>query len=376
MPTNNKNYCVILAGGRGKRLWPCSRQEYPKQFIDFFGTGRTQLQQTYDRVLRTVANDHIFVTTTDEFVPIAMSQLPTIAEDHFLREPVNRNTAPSVTWACYHILRECPDANVIVIPSDQTMYNEDAFDRNVRDGLEFVASNEGILCMGITPTRPEPGYGYVQIGDRCQCGRENLYHVKSFSEKPEREFARVFMHSGEFLWNTGLFAFGAPYMINNIIKHVPEYRDDFPELINLGSTATTDIAPACYAALPNLSLEYALLEHTEHRYVQRCHFGWADIGTWQTVGTDAVYSQRKNTPVPPTDIHVDGRDNVCLHSDALFDNASGNIVRLPSGHLAVISGLDNYVITEQEGVLMICPKDDAAAMRRLQTLAHLDTLEE
>ena len=350
MPTNNKNYCVILAGGRGKRLWPCSRQEYPKQFIDFFGTGRTQLQQTYDRVLRTVANDHIFVTTTDEFVPIAMSQLPTIAEDHFLREPVNRNTAPSVTWACYHILRECPDANVIVIPSDQTMYNEDAFDRNVCDGLEFVASNEGILCMGITPTRPEPGYGYVQIGDRCQCGRENLYHVKSFSEKPEREFARVFMHSGEFLWNTGIFISNVRFLLNHFKRVMPLV---FRQIEAEGHAGNIDEETKYiwdyFPLFPNLSVDYGILEHSDDAYVMICDFGWADMGTWHS-----IYEAESR---------YDG-DNVVLDSEVMLEDCSDNVIKLEKGRLGVISGLNGYIVAEKDNVLMICKKGDSSAQIR------------
>ena len=375
MNQTENNYCLILAGGLGSRLWPTSREKTPKQYLDFTGTGRTLIQQTYDRFAEFIRPENIFVSTQVDYLPLLHEQLPQLPRHQILAEPVRRGTLAPVTWGTSAIANICPDARIIVSPSDQEIFDKNAFEQDILHALEIVSSNEGVITLGVSPTRPETGYGYVQIGEPARRS-PNIFKVKAFTEKPGEDFARIFMESGEFLWNTGLFAFGAPYMINNIIKHVPEYRDDFPELINLGSTATTDIAPACYAALPNLSLEYVLLEHTEHRYVQRCHFGWADIGTWQTVGTDAVYSQRKNTPVPPTDIHVDGRDNVCLHSDALFDNASGNIVRLPSGHLAVISGLDNFVITEQEGVLMICPKDDAAAMRRLQTLAHLDTLEE
>jgi len=152
-------------------------------------------------------------------------------------------------------------------------------------------------------------------------------------------------------------------MLNNILKHVPEYQDVFP-------------SPESYAVLPNLSMEHAVLEHTGHNYVQKCRFGWADMGTWQGIATDALNAPQINSPHPPTDVKTDGRGNVTVHSEALFDNAEGNIVRLPSGHLAAISGLKDFVVTEEGGVLMICPKDDAAAMRRLQTLAHIDELKE
>ena len=366
-------YCQILAGGMGSRLWPVSRENTPKQFIDISGSGRTLIQQTYDRFARFIAPENIYISTLEEYIPLLREQLPQVHRHQILAEPVRRGTLAPVTWATSAIANLCPEACIVVTPADQEIYDEKAFERDVLHALEIASSNEGVITLGVAPTRPETGYGYVQIGEPGKRSTD-IFRVKTFTEKPNADFAQMFMDSGEFLWNTGLFVFGAQYMINNIVKHVPEYRDDFPELVNLGATATTDIAPQCYTSLPNLSLEYALLEHTVHCYVQRCHFGWADVGTWDAIATDALHGSQNHTPHLSADVKTDGRNNVVVHSEALFDNASGNIVRLPSGHMAAISGLDNFVITEENGVLMICPKTDAAAMRRLQTLAHLDAL--
>ena len=374
MTPSENHYCLILAGGVGSRLWPASREKCPKQFLDFAGSGRTLIQQTYDRFARFIDPTHIFVSTQENYIPLLTQQLPQLPRHQVLAEPVRRGTLAPVTWGTSAIANLCPEACIIVSPSDQVIYDDAAFTEDVLSSLRIVSSNRGVITLGVPPTRPETAYGYVQVGEPAESAPD-VYHVKTFTEKPDVQFARMFMESGEFLWNTGLFVFGAQYMMGNIVKHVPEFRDDFPELVNLGSTATTDIAPECYAALPNLSLEYALLEHTAHRYVRRCRFGWADLGTWEGIGMDAVCVPSHNTPFPPTDIKVDGRKNVTVHSEALFDNASNNIVRLPDGHLAVISGIDGIVLCEEEGVIMVCPKDDAAAMRRLQTLAHLDSLE-
>jgi len=374
MTSYTKNfYCLILAGGLGSRLWPVSRENTPKQYIDILGSGRTLIQQTYDRFARFIAPENIYVSAVVDNIPLLQEQLPQVQRHQILAEPVRRGTLAPVTWSTSAIANLCPEACIIVTPSDQVIFDESAFERDVLHAMEIASSNEGVITLGVAPTRPETGYGYVQVGEPAKRSAD-VFRVKTFTEKPNIDFAQMFMDSGEFLWNTGLFVFGAQYMINNIVKHVPEYRDDFPELVNLGATATTDIAPQCYASLPNLSLEYALLEHTSHRYVQRCRFGWADIGTWESIATDALHSSQHHTSHPSSEVKVDGRNNVMLHSEALFDNASGNIVRLPSGHMAAISGLDNFVITEENGVLMICPKSDAAAMRRLQTLAHLDEL--
>ena len=363
MKSLSENYfCLILAGGIGSRLWPASRENHPKQFMDFAGTGRTLIQQTYDRFARFIRPDHIYVSTMEAFLPILQVQLPQLPREQILAEPVRRGTLAPITWATTLISDLCQDACIAVTPADQIIYGDDLFDSDILHALDMVSQNPGVINMGVPPTRPEIGYGYVQMGEAIDA-EHRIYRVKTFTEKPNLEFAQMFTDSGEFLWNTGLFVFGAHYMLNNIIKHVPEYQDVFPTLEN-------------YAVLPNLAMEHAVLEHTGHSYVQKCHYGWADLGTWQGIATDVLHAPQINTPHPPSDVKTDGRGNVTLHSEALFDNASGNIVRLPSGHLAAISGINDFVVTEEDGVLMICPKDDVAAMRRLQTLAHLDVLSE
>lgn len=375
MNLSEKNFCLILAGGLGSRLWPASREKCPKQFMDFEGSGRTLIQQTYDRFTRFIRPENIFISTQEAYLGLVEQQLPQVPRQQILAEPVRRGTLAPVAWATSAIGHLCPEACVVVSPADQQIHNLDAFEADILQGMAFAAANDGVVTMGMPPSRPETAYGYVQM-DEAVDAEANIFRIKTFTEKPDTEFAKMFVQSGEFLWNTGLFVFNARYMMENIIKHVPVYRDEFPELINPNAPITTQQPPHFYTALPNLSMEYAVLEHTGHRYVQRCHFGWADLGSWTSIDSDAQASNYTNSPYPPTDVRVDGRGNVTLHSEALFDNASGNIVRLPSGHMAVISGLDNFVITEEDGVLMICPKDDAAAMRRLQTLAHLDILEE
>jgi len=330
--------------------------------MDFEGTGHTLIQQTYDRFARFILPENIYVSTLESYVPLLQTQLPQLPREQILSEPVRRGTLAPITWATTLITQRDAEACIVVTPADQVIYGDQLFDDDILHALSLVAQNPGVVNMGVSPTRPETGYGYVQMGGALDA-EQRIYHVKTFTEKPGPDFAQLFMDSGEFLWNTGLFVFGAHYMLHNIIKHVPEYQDVYPSM-------------ATYAALPNLAMEHAVLEHTGHSYVQKCRFGWADLGTWQGIATDALNTPQVNTPHPPTDVKADGRGNVTVHSEALFDNAEGNIVRLPSGHLAAISGLKDFVVTEEGGVLMICPKDDAAAMRRLQTLAHIDELNE
>ena len=202
MNQENNNYCVILAGGRGRRLWPCSRSKCPKQFLDFFSTGRTLLQATFDRMRKLIPLDHIYISTNHEYAHYVLEQLPELPRENVLSEPIHRNTAPSVAWATYRIRRKCENARMIIVPSDQTVFKEDVFLKNVSEGLQMVATGDYVLTLGVRPTRPEPGYGYLQQGEHVNA---EMYRVKSFTEKPDREFAQLFMDSGEFYWNTGIY---------------------------------------------------------------------------------------------------------------------------------------------------------------------------
>lgn len=322
---------------------------HPKQFIDLFGTGRTQLQQTFDRIAKIIPLENIFVTTNDEFQPIAREQLPMLPEENFLGEPVNRNTAPSVTWGCYRILTLCPDANVIVMPSDQAIIGEEAFERCVQSALGFVAQHDGIIVMGVRPSRPEPGYGYIQMGDESL--EINLHNVKSFSEKPEREFAQMFMDSGEFLWNTGIFASNARHLLAHCKRIMPapfrqiETDGRVPSSLEEEARLVWDY----FSLFPNLSIDYGVLENADDAFVMLCNFGWADLGTWHS-----IYEAARR---------YDG-DNVVLDSEVMMDNCRDNIIKLPKGHLGVMSGLEGYIVVENENVLMVCKKGDTSAQIR------------
>ena len=352
MPINTKNFCVILAGGRGRRLWPCSRYDKPKQFVDLFGVGRSLLQQTYDRLAEFVPAENIYVTTNDDFAPITREQLPQVPSENFLGEPVNRNTAPSVTWACYRILQRCPDARVVISPSDQAVLHQDAFTRNVSTALEFVSDHDGIIAMGIRPSRPEPGYGYIQMGDTCDtCDNSKMFTVKSFSEKPERDFAKLFMESGEFLWNTGIFVSNARHLLAHCKNIMPElFRQlEIDGHVNERIDEEARLVWDYFSLFPNLSIDYGVLEHADDAYVMQCDFGWADLGTWH-----AIYEAESRGP----------GDNVVLASEVMLDDCHDNIIKLPKGRLGVFSDLDGYIIVENENVLMICKKEDSSAQIR------------
>lgn len=348
MVNDNHNYCVILAGGKGRRLWPCSREERPKQFIDFFGTGRTQLQQTFDRMCKILPLSHIYINTNRIYLELVREQLPEVEGDHIMAEPIHRNTAPSVAWACHRIGHLDDRANLLVVPSDQVVLNEEAFRTNVCEGFDFVADNDCLLTMGVKPTRAEPGYGYIQIGESA---RHAVHRVQSFTEKPDREFARMFMESGEFYWNTGLFLSNVRYLFQQCFA---QFLPMVLRKLDIDNPAWTLEEEDRYVAdnfpsYPNMSIERGILEKSDNVYVMKCDFGWADVGTWHSV----YEAMRK----------VDG-DNVVIDSDVLVDDARNNIVKLPKGKLAVINGLEGYIVAEEGNVLLICRKEDSSALIR------------
>jgi mannose-1-phosphate guanylyltransferase len=339
---------VILAGGRGRRLWPSSREACPKQFIDFFGTGRTQLQATYDRVIKLLPKENIYICTCKEYLDIVRQQLPEVPERNVMVEPIHRNTAPSVAWAAMRIHKKNPEANVLVLPSDQMVLNESNFLRNVEIGFNYVSENDVLLVMGVKPTRPEPGYGYIQLGD-LSC-KPDVYAVKSFTEKPEREFATMFMQSGEFYWNTGIFQANVRYLLQS-------FEGIFPEVLRtlrykkIEYTYEEEMAFVIenYPRYPNISLDYAVLEQGKNVFVMKCDFGWADLGTWH-----AIYESMSK---------VEG-DNVIIDSDVMMEDCNNNVIKLPKGKVGVFNGLEGYIVADQGNVLMICKKGDDSSLVR------------
>ena len=344
----SKDFCVILAGGRGKRLWPCSREAMPKQFIDFFGTGRTQLQATYDRIVKMLPIDHIYVCTCREYLEMSREQLPDVPERNFIVEPINRNTAPSVAWAAMRILKREPESNVIVLPSDQMVLNEASFTHSVELGFSYVAENDVLMVMGVKPTRPEPGYGYIQMGD-LSCKPE-VYAVKSFTEKPEREFATMFMNSGEFYWNTGIFLSKVSHLLKSFEQIFPDVlRKLRYERIEYTYEEEMEFVAKNYPRYPNLSIDYAILEQCRNVFVMQCDFGWADLGTWH-----AIYESMSK---------VEG-DNVIIDSKVELEDCSNNVIKLPKGKIGVFNGLDGYIVADSEDVLLVCRKNDDSSLIR------------
>lgn len=348
MKINEDNFCVILAGGRGRRLWPSSRMELPKQFIDFFGVGRTQLQQTFDRFVKILPKENILICTNKEYAPLVRQQLPELHEENLMIEPIYRGTAPSVAWADMRVCRRNHEGYIVVTPSDQFVQNEEAFYANIEEAFNFIRHHDILLTMGVKPTRPEPGYGYIQKGDPSDT--DGIYQIQSFTEKPEREFAKMFMESDEFCWNTSIF-------VANSRKLTLCFEDIFPSVLrNLKFENPTytygeelEYVAQNYPRYPNLSIDYAILEHCREVYVMRCNFGWADLGTWH-----AVYECMSKG----------NGDNVVVDSEVMIEDSRNNVIKLPKGKLGVINGLDGYIVADEGNVLLICKKGDSSALVR------------
>ena len=347
----DNTYCLILAGGNGSRLWPISRSQYPKQFMDFFGTGRTLIQQTYDRVSKFIDSDHIYISTNVQYLPLVYEQLPQIDDAHILEEPIRRGTLAAVAWGTVVIAKTNPNANVFVTPSDQIIMKEEAYEEDILRGLDFVNKNEGLLVTGIRPTRPETEYGYIQLDDEQQVDYD-IYRVKLFTEKPNAEFANIFLQEGNFLWNTGLLCFNVNVMLSNLFQLVPEYQVEIPRMMAEAEHADPRLVPEFFNTIPNLNIDVSVLDRSNQVYVQQGHFGWTDLGTWANLHED--------TP-------ADENGNLLMDTRAYMYESKNNIVRLPKGRTAVIKGLNDYVVAEEGDILMICPREDVTAMRKMHT---------
>lgn len=349
MDANNHRYCVIMCGGIGSRFWPYSRTRLPKQFIDFLGTGRSLLQMSYDRILPMVDPSHIIVVTNATYAPIVRQQLPELADSQILLEPCRRNTAPCIAWAVRHIRACDPQASMIVTPSDHLITNERMFEDCVRSGFEFVETHDALLTLGIHPTRPETGYGYIQIGAEVAPG---FLKVKTFVEKPDIELARVFVDSGEFYWNSGIFLWSAESISRAFSALAPDLDREFDKGEGLfGTPRENEFITEHFPSCPSISVDFAIMEKASNVYVECASFGWSDLGTWS-----ALYD---NSP-------KNRETNVTQNCNVITYDSAGNIfaVRQPD-KLVVTAGLNDYIVADSGDVLLICPKEREQDIKRM-----------
>lgn len=347
---DSHRYCVIMCGGIGSRFWPYSRTDMPKQFLDFFGTGRSLLQMSYDRILPLVRPENIYVVTNRRYVDLVKEQLPEIGDERILLEPDRRNTAPCITWAAYHIAALDPQASMIVTPSDHLITREPIFERCVARGFEFVESHDALLTLGITPTRPETGYGYIQIGKEVEPG---LLKVKTFTEKPNKELAQVFIDTGEFFWNAGIFLWTATAIKEALHRYAPDLTAVFDRGLDVFGTAEEKaFIEANFPSCPSISIDFAVMEKADNVYVECVNFGWSDLGTW-----GSLYENSRKDP----------NQNATQRCNVMAYNSTGNIFMAPDGKLVVVSGLHDCIVADAGDVLLICPKSDEQQIKVMLT---------
>lgn len=340
------NYCIIMAGGVGSRFWPFSRNNRPKQFLDFFGTGRSLLQLTFDRVRHLVPAENILIVSNVIYKDLILEQLPEIKADQILSEPNRRNTAPCIAYAVNRIKAMTDKANIIVAPSDHLILKETDFLDTIRTGLDFIEANSCLLTLGIKPSRPETGYGYIQIDE----GDTNLRRVKTFTEKPNAELAQIFFETGEFFWNSGIFLWNLQTIVKAFDELLPEVAVKFKAGEAFFNTPNEQaFIDEMYPSCPNISIDYGIMEKASNVHVLCSDFGWTDLGTW-----GSLYEMSPK----------DEFENVTLKCKTVFYESESNIVALPTEKLAVIQGLNDYIIAESDNVLLICKKDEEQRIRQ------------
>lgn len=355
----NNNYCVIMAGGIGSRFWPLSKTHRPKQFLDILGTGRTLIQQTFDRFNRLIPAENIYVVSNKLYKDLIKEQLPELSDDQILLEPAMRNTAPCIAYATYKIMSRNPNANFVIAPSDHLILKEDEFVRNISDGLSFTESTGNLLTLGIMPSRPETGYGYIQIKGDAQTNEigKTFNEVKTFTEKPNLELAKVFLESGDFFWNSGIFLWKGNAIRNAFTNYLSEVSQKFDADADTYYTVKEEaFIEEVYPACKNISIDYGIMEKAENVYILCTDFGWSDLGTW-----GSLYEQ----------LGKDDNGNAVNHKVFLYES-SNNLVNVPEGKTVVLQGLEDCIVVESDNTLLICKKSEEQRIKHFVNDVRLE----
>jgi len=340
-----------MAGGIGSRFWPMSRNNYPKQFIDILGTGKTLIRQTFERFLKICPLENIYIVTNESYIDHVVRLIPELPKSQVLAEPLRRNTAPCIAYASFKIAAMNPDANIVVAPSDHVIRHEEGFQEAILKALDFTAANPSLLTLGIHPSRPDTGYGYIQFKNDGSEEPFKISKVKTFTEKPNLEMAKFFLKSGEFLWNSGIFVWNLKTIMKSFEEFLPEMFALFKEGKEYYNTPEeNDHVRKAYTHCTNISVDYGIMEKAKNVYVMSAEFGWSDLGTWKSLYENLDH---------------DKNENAIVGNHIMLDKTTNCIINIPKDKLAVILGLDNFIVVESENVLLICPKDDEQQVRNL-----------
>lgn len=347
---NNNFYAVIMAGGVGSRFWPVSRTSFPKQFIDIAGTGKSLIQATFDRFKAIVPAQNIYILTNEKYRQLVKDQLQGIEDQQILCEPVMRNTAPCIAYATHKISTLNPDASIVVAPSDHLILNTTQFTADVTLALQTAAKNECLITLGIQPSRPDTGYGYIRYSNEVL--GDSFRKVSQFTEKPGLPQAEEFLRSGNYLWNAGIFIWSARHVLREFSMQLPEVHQMFSGAAALFNTpAEAAFLDENYGLCPNISIDYAIMEKAENVYVLPVDFGWSDLGTWAS-----LYSL----------LEKDDQQNVTVGSETtLLYDSSGCMISIPEGKKLVVKGLHDFIIAESGQTLMIIPRSNEQEVKQI-----------
>jgi mannose-1-phosphate guanylyltransferase len=338
---NNNHYVAIMAGGIGSRFWPMSRSHYPKQFLDILGTGKTLIQSTFDRFARFIPTENIFIVTSREYEAIVEKQLPLVKKENILCEPSRKNTAPCIAYIAWKLNQANPKGALICAPADHLILDEMGFNKVCLEAMNFVEKHKALITLGIKPASPNTGYGYIQFDQ--QPVSDNVYKVKTFTEKPNLEIARSFVQSGEFLWNAGIFVWQASNIVGAFKKHLPEMAEVFEsEKEHFNTPAEAEAIDRIYPQCTNISIDYGIMEKADNVYIIPSSFGWSDLGTW-----NSAYDNMEK----------DYLENAVAGDQVMVIDAAKCMVHVPNNKLVLLQGLEDYIIVDTHDVLLICKKD-------------------
>lgn len=346
---NSNYFVIIMAGGVGSRFWPMSRSLFPKQFHDILGTGKTLLQDTFDRFASFIPSENIYIVTNEKYFDLVKDQLPAVNDHQVLLEPMGRNTAPCVAYAAYKIRKICPEAVFVVAPADHLIRREVDFQTNIMLGLEACERNDMIMTLGIKPTRPDTGYGYIQyIFDNSGKG---YFKVKTFTEKPNLEVAKSFIRSGDYIWNGGIFIFSAQVITKSFDSFMPDMGEQFNELTPYYYTPEEqNKVNEVYATCKSISIDYGIMEKAENVFTIPSDFGWSDLGTWGSVYENSQLDAESNT----------------LTAKTLAYEVKNCVIRSTNKQkILAIKGLENFIVVDTDDALLICPKDDDQFIKQI-----------